>query len=115
MQRTPVGAADHDVRSHEIRPASYSFFRRVIVLLALLQAATSALSQDVRDQYARSFGERQGSYASMVFALSRLLSRMTPKTQSHEGEIWLIFFKFMKSHQNSSLLSGIFRTNPAES
>lgn len=38
-------------------PALYNFFRSVIVLLALLQAATSALSQDIRDQYAQSFGE----------------------------------------------------------
>lgn len=38
-------------------PAGYYLFRSVIVLLALLQAATSAHSQVVRDQYAQSFGE----------------------------------------------------------
>lgn len=42
----------------------YYIFRYIIVLLALLQAATSALSQDVRDQYAQSFGE--------IFALGAL-------------------------------------------
>lgn len=38
-------------------PTIHNFFRSVIVLLALLQAATSALLQVVRDLYAQSFGE----------------------------------------------------------
>jgi hypothetical protein len=63
-------------------PASYKIFRSVIVLMALLQAAISATSQDVRDQVAQSFGERQVRYASMAFALCCLRSRMTPETES---------------------------------
>ena len=38
-------------------PSIYYLFRSIFVLLALLQTATSALSQDVRDQVSQSFGE----------------------------------------------------------
>ena len=63
-------------------PSGHHIFQSVIILLAQLQAATSATSQDIRDQVAQSFGERQVHYASTALALSGLRSRMTPETQS---------------------------------
>ena len=46
---------------------------------------------------AKLFVELSVQYASIAFALSCLLSRMTPETRSAVGEIWLIAIKFMKT------------------